>query len=208
MVELMAIRYSQQGVRATEDIDILANSRMRPSLTEKISVRLLDLDFELINQTITGNRTTGFRFEKDGVMIDVLGPDGLNESSPPKTIGSSETVAIPGGTKALNDVEKVEIKIDGTRSGTINVPMLPAAIILKACSIVKQDRDQDRQDLVVLLSCVRDPITIRAMFSRQELKHIRKAADPLEIESDDLLGIFPSGQLAEARAAFRLITAS
>ncbi len=47
MVQLRADRYDGVGARPTNDIDILANSRTRPSCTERISEKLRQLDYQL-----------------------------------------------------------------------------------------------------------------------------------------------------------------
>lgn len=47
MVQLHVARYGAGGVRPTDHLDILANSRKRPSFTERISERLAQLGFEL-----------------------------------------------------------------------------------------------------------------------------------------------------------------
>jgi len=48
MVQLHAERYGRTGARATNDTDILANSRSRPGGTERISATLTRLGFELL----------------------------------------------------------------------------------------------------------------------------------------------------------------
>ena len=75
MVALFAIE-AEQIQRPTSDIDILADARQRPSATERVTSRLLDLG--ATRATISGWKAEkGFRFEVDGSLVDVLAPDGL-----------------------------------------------------------------------------------------------------------------------------------
>lgn len=65
MVQLHAYRHGQAGVRATVDIDILADSRQQPrSLTEVVAQRLLELKFEVAQQTGLIGPPTVYRFER------------------------------------------------------------------------------------------------------------------------------------------------
>lgn len=207
MVQLHASRYEQAGSRPTEDIDILANSRQRPqSMTELIAERLVELGYEVAKRTggIT-TPTTVFRFECDGEVVDVLAPDGLGDV-PPRTLGTGETLQIPGGTQALHRTETVMVEVEGGRSGAMRCPSLSAALLLKARSIQTAHRDQDRQDLVVLLSCVDDPIAVRGQLKPSELRWLRRAAKRLRIDAPDLSDIFSGEQLARARAAYKLLS--
>ncbi|MGA8718348.1 MAG: hypothetical protein WB557_10105 [Solirubrobacteraceae bacterium] len=111
MVQLHAYRYEQRGVRPTQDVDVLADSRMRPrSLTEVIAERLLDLGYEVAQPASAIDPPTICRFEREGATIDVLGPDGM-KGTPPKTVGGFQTIQVPGGTQALARTESVEIRV-------------------------------------------------------------------------------------------------
>jgi hypothetical protein len=186
MVQLHAARHGQAGVRPTEDIDILANSRERPkSLTELIAQRLIELGYEVAQQTGLIGTPTIYRFERGGEIVDVLGPDGM-KGLPPKTVYNNETIQVPAGTQALTRTETVEVQVEGGRTGVLRCPTLPAAILLKARAIQSVQRDQDRQDLVVLLSCVDDPIDVKRQLKKTELGWLRKAGDRLRLDEPDL----------------------
>ena len=204
MVQLHAYRHGQAGVRATTDIDILANSRELPrSLTEIIAERLLVLGYQVAEQAGLSGPPTIYRFERGGEVVDVLGPDGL-KGIPPKTVGKNETFQVPAGTQALARTETVEVRVQGGRIGVLRCPSLPAALLLKARAT--HGRDQDRTDLVALLSCVDDPITLKQHFSKRELTWLRNAKN-LRIDDTDLADLFPAEQLTRARATHALLTA-
>lgn len=202
MVQLHAERYGQSGQRATTDIDILTNSRERPSVTETVAQKLLDLGFDALFSS--ADEQTLFRFKLDGKTVDVLGPDGLKGDPP--TVKPHTTLPIPGGTQALARSELVRVEVEGGRSGVIRVATLTAGILLKARSVQKKHREKDRQDLVVLLSCVEEPLEMKEEMTSKERGWLRKAAKRLRIEDDDLLDVVTADQLARARATYELLT--
>jgi hypothetical protein len=144
MVQLHAYRYGQAGIRATVDIDLLANSRHRPrSLTEEIAELLLDDGFEVSEDTRLVDPPTVYRFERSGQIVDVLGPDGTK--GPPLTVGQSQTIQIPGGTQPLKRAEVVKVRLVNGRTGVLRCPNLAGAVLLKARAIQSVSRDQDRR---------------------------------------------------------------
>lgn len=52
MVQLQAARYGATSTRPTIDIDVLANSRTRPSATERIATKLTELGFKPTEQLV------------------------------------------------------------------------------------------------------------------------------------------------------------
>jgi hypothetical protein len=206
MVQLHAYRHGQAGVRATVDIDILADSRQQPrSLTEVVAQRLLELKFEVAQHTGLVGPPTVHRFERGGEVVDVLGPDGM-KGQPPRTVANNETIQVPAGTQALARTERVQVRVLGGRVGVLRCPSLTAALLLKSRAIRIVHRDQDRQDLVVLLSCVDDPFDVKQQLTKKQLDWLQKAAVRLRIEEPDLSDLFAREQLARARAAYRLLT--
>jgi hypothetical protein len=149
---------------------------------------------------------TIYRFERDGEVVDVLGPDGLKRL-PPKTLGNNETIQVPAGTRALARTQAIEVEVAGGRTGVLRCPTLGAAILLKARAIRNRRRDQDRQDLIVLLSCVEDPIAVRQQLRKRERGWLRAAAGQLCIDDAALADLFGGEQLASARAAYALLAA-
>jgi hypothetical protein len=97
MVQLHGFEYGG-GLRPTADIDLLADARRRPEMTEQIA-RLVVAEGGQMAIPPMGNEKLGFRFELDGQTVEVLGPDGLGRD--PHTIGRHVTFQVPGGTQAL-----------------------------------------------------------------------------------------------------------
>ena len=203
MVALFALEAGQTP-RPTTDIDILGNARQRPSATQHISDQLQSLGGEL-HEPGGLQSERGFRFTVDGQIVDILAPDGLPNNRPPLTTGRLRTIQIPGGTQALQRTELVEIIVDG-HAATLRRPTLIAAILLKARALRVHSRpDDQRHDLITLLSLLDDPRTARQQLTKTELGWIRKAEFDLHLRDPDLYGSFDPERLQSAQAAYRLL---
>jgi len=204
MVALFAIE-ARQTQRATTDIDVLADARARPSGTVWATGRLEELGATL-RESQESELERGFRFDVDGQIVDVLAPDGLG---PPgaRTTGKLQTIQIPGGTQALNRTEIVEIVVDEV-AVTLRRPKLIAAILLKARALRVHSRPEDqRHDLVTLLSLLDDPRTARAEITTKEVGWMRSISERLSIDDPALGESFQDTRLRAARAAYRVLAA-
>ena len=201
MVALFAIEAGQLQ-RPTTDIDILGDARQRPSGTSAVTERLESLGGALKEASGLESQR-GFRFEVDGQIVDVLAPDGL--AAPPTTTGGMQTIQIPGGSQALQRVEAVEIVVDDTRARLLR-PTLLGAILLKARSLEVHTRTQDqREDLITLLSLLTDPRTATESMKPTERRWLRSVESALDIEDRQLESRFDPAQLRIARAAYRVL---
>jgi hypothetical protein len=206
MVQLHATRHGAPSIRPTVDIDILANSRRRPSATELIAQKLQELGFEVDQQALLVAPPTAFRFEHDGAVVDVLAPEGTGTRTPPRTIGGYRTVSISGGSQALARTERVRARLGGGQEVEVRTPSLLGAILLKARAIRSDHRDQDREDLALRLSCVDDPIGLSAQLKPTERRWLGDVAGHLRLDDADLGARLPRARLDQARASFRLLT--
>lgn len=204
MVALFAIE-AQQTQRATTDIDVLTDARARPSGTAWAAGRLKTIG-ATVRELQRAERERGFRFDFDGQIVDVLAPDGLGPSGA-TTTGKLQTIQIPGGTQALNRTEVVEIVVEDN-AVTLRRPKLIAAILLKARALRVHSRPQDqRHDLVTLLSLVDDPRAARAEIAAKEIGWLRSISDRLSIDDPALQESFEGARLRAARAAYRILVA-
>lgn len=202
MVALFAIE-AQQAQRATSDIDVLADARARPSGTRWASERLKALG-ATIRQPEGLERERGFSFDLDGQIVDILAPDGLGRTDA-TTTGKLKTIQIPGGSQALTRVEVVEVAV-GDETARLRRPKLIAAILLKARALSVHSRPQDqRHDLVILLSMLDDPRAARATISAKEVRWVRSIADRLAIDDPMFEETFDRTRLRTARVAYRLL---
>jgi hypothetical protein len=204
MVALFAIE-AQQAQRATTDIDVLADARARPSGTAWASERLRELG-ATVCEIQRSEPPRGFRFDLDGQIVDVLAPEGLGPSGA-TTTGKLRTIQIPGGTQALNRTEVVQIVIEDA-AVTLRRPTLIAAILLKARALRVHSRPEDqRHDLVTLLSLLDDPRATRTTLSSKEIGWVRSISDRLSIDDPSFQESFKAAQLRTARAAYRILAA-
>jgi hypothetical protein len=202
MVALFAIE-AQQAQRATTDIDVLADARARPSGTTWATRRLVTLGAAL-REPQTFKQEHGFRFDFDGQIVDVLAPDGLGAAGA-TTMGGLQTLQIPGGTQALNRIEIVEIVVDDN-AVTLRRPTLIAAILLKARSLRVHSRtDDQRHDLVTLLSLLDDPRAARTQITTKEIGWVRSISGRLSIDDPTFQESFETSRLRAARAAYRVL---
>jgi hypothetical protein len=203
MVQLHAYEHAASP-RPTSDIDLLGDARARPSVTEHLGQAIDELGGKLVESPSTDPELAQ-RFEIDGQTIDVLGPDGLKAS--PRTLGKQVTVQIPGGTQALHRSESVEVSIDGGPPFRVLRPSLLGAILLKARALRVHSRpDDQREDLVLLLSFVADPSALAGELSHSELRWLKDAEERLRF--DERVGRLNETTVRRARQALGLLTAS
>lgn len=206
MVQLHATRHNQLEIRVTVDVDILADSRRRPSGTERIGAQLERIGFVPAPAHILRNPTTAFRFERDGVVVDLLAPDHGGERTPPMSVRGFQTLEVAGGTQALARSETVVVRLDDSEVA-IRCPNLLGAILMKVRSVTSSHRAKDRDDLVSLLACVDDPIALQKEIKRTESGWLRRAERAVALDDPDLRGRLPAEQVEQARVAFRLLLA-
>lgn len=180
MVQLHALEHGVHEVRVTEDVDILGQTRP-PSALAEIDAALREHRFEVRGPDADGY---AYRYERDGLIVDVLSPDGLRH---PANLGASGTaVAVPGGTQALARAEAVTVRL-GERLFELRRPTLLGAILIKARSLlVHADPDAQREDLLLLLSLVTDPRAAGTELVASERRWLRKAETHLAFDAPSL----------------------
>ena len=206
MVHLFVLEHEpQRQLRATDDIDLLADSRKKPSRTERISQKLLEDGFELKKITY-GPPPTGFTFWKGGKPVDVLAPDGTKTDA--KTVGNLHTVQIPGGTQALRRAEEVEIRLTGGPTFRLQRPTLLGAVLIKARALpVHDDPEAQRHDLVQLLSLIKDPGAVARELKPGERRWLKSIEGKLwpDIDADTTLARLDETAVRRAREAYDLL---
>lgn len=201
LVALHAIEAGQRQ-RATKDIDILADARSRPSGTEWATTALTD-EGAVVRAGEMG-REFGFRFDLDGQIVDVLAPDGLGAAGA-KTMGNLKALQIPGGTQALARTEVVDLSIGG-ETVALRRPTLAGALLLKARALPVSSHPEDqRYDIITLLSLLTDPRTVRSALTANELKWLRRIDERLALDETALSETFDEDRLRVARAAYRIL---
>jgi hypothetical protein len=155
MVQLHGFEHDDDP-RATADIDVLGGARRTPKMIETMAELLVERGAEVATPP-RSNPELGYRFEFEGEIIELLGPDGLR--SDPKTTAGLSTFQAAGGTQALRRAEIVLVSLDGADPVAMRRLSLLGAILIKARVVTKR-RDgkypSDRQDLIRLLGYVED----------------------------------------------------
>ncbi len=202
MVQLYAYEYAASP-RPTTDIDVLADARRRPTVISRVAKKLSELGAELPTPPTTDPRL-GYRFEVDGQIVDILGPDGLRKR--PRTLGRFETFEIPGGSQALRRTETVAISVQGGPATMIRRPTMLGAILLKARSLMVHKRREDqRQDLILLLSFIEDPRAMADELRGSERRWLRDTRRLLRLDDPGLADRFSEEQLRLARLGLEVL---
>lgn len=105
--EIAAILEAEHGARigfATGDVDALVDVRAMIDVTLESARRLLDAGFEPDR-----GAARGYRFVRDGAIVDVLAPDNVGGRAELRTVPPDTTVQIVGGTQALARARVVEV---------------------------------------------------------------------------------------------------
>jgi hypothetical protein len=196
MVQLHAVEHGVTDVRPTSDIDVLGQARP-PGALSAIHAALRSDGFELVGPDLDGY---AHRYERDGLIVDVLAPDGI--STPPDLGTGLKAIGVPGGSQALTRSEVVTVTVEG-RSFELRRPSLLGAVLIKARSLmVHHDPDSQREDLLRLLALIEDPRGMAADLLKTERKWLRDAEPRLNLPALSPLNI---EQTRRATLAYRLL---
>lgn len=207
MVQLHGFEH-EDDLRPTVDIDILGAAKKRPAMTEQIASILVEKGAE-VAMPPRSKPDVGYRFELEGEVIEILGPDGLRAE--PKTVHGLKTFGVSGGSQALGRTEPVLVRLADSPPVVLRRPSLLGAILIKARVVAKRRKkkfDSDRQDLIRLLTYVDDP---RALAREEQLtpterKWLRNISRALNFNDPSLSALFPGDRLERAEQAFRLLS--
>jgi hypothetical protein len=209
MVQLHALE-NHSDSRPTSDIDLLGDSRQRPSMTRRIAM-ILKSRGGTMAMPPRSNRDLGYKFEVDGETVEVLGSEGVRAN--PKTVGNFTTFQVPGGSQALRRTEVIQVSLDGRAAVALRRPDLLGAILIKSRVVAKRRREKfesDRQDLILLLSFVEDPraLAVGGGLKSSERRWLRNVEKKLDFSGPVLKSLFPPQVLARAEQAYKLLIAS
>lgn len=203
MVFLHALEHSAGAPRVSTDLDVLVNARVVTGAIRSFVEAIEELGFALVGLSPDG---LAHRYQREGVSVDVLAPEGLGPRADLTTTPPGRTLEVPGGTQALARTELVSVRV-GNAEGLVPRPSLLGAIIVKAEAVRVDDAPEaQREDLAFLLSLVADPLGMSADLERKDRKRLRSRA---EMDDPDNPAWQSLGEEAAARgrAAYRLLTA-
>jgi hypothetical protein len=170
--QMVAFRASIAGVlapRTSDDLDVLSNLYVHPDAVGRCARTVRDLGFE-----VQELHTSGHRFTKGRLVVDVLAPDHPPKGTALRTVGQRVTIEVPGGTQALRRLELVPIEYAG-REALVPLPNLLGALLLKADATRRYDPDRHLLDVAFLTSLVTDPLGMRDGLSGSDPRRLRAA---------------------------------
>jgi hypothetical protein len=202
MVALHAWRAASEAQRMSRDGDVLVDVREAPAGTQAVAKYLVEQGFEL-DDPLSQGIGHGHAFKKEDVSVDVLAPDNLGSRANLSTLHQARTVSVPGGTQALHRREWIDVTL-GDRKGSIPVPDLLGAILLKAEAIGVDDvPDSQRSDLAVLLSIATERDELAARLTSAERK-LLQSLDGFGDPNNPVYEEIPRAR--EAAATYRRLT--
>jgi len=201
MVFLHAMEHGVEPPRVSTDLDVLVNARVVTGGVREFVASIEAVGFELVGASPDG---IAHRYERNGVIVDVLAPEGLGTRVDLTTTPPGRTLQVPGGTQALDRTELVPVTFGG-QSGLVPRPSLLGAIVGKAVAVEVDDvPDAQRSDLALLLSLVKDPLELADKLTRKDLRRLRSRSEMADRNQPAWTNL--SEELADrGRAAYRLL---
>lgn len=185
MVMLHAHDHGLDARRTTRDADALVDVRGLAQATRRLVVTLERLGWQLHPDHPKAD-DIGFRFAKDGLLFDVLAPDGLGQRTDLTTMPPLRTVPMTGGSRALNRTTVRDVVL-GDRVGQVPVPDLLGALVIKSRAATA-DRtptadpghrpERHPEDLAVLYACATDLRALAADTTNRDRRNLQDAPEP------------------------------
>jgi len=178
MVFLHAVEHGASPPRVSTDLDVLVNARIVTGGVAGFVAAIEQRGFSLEGTSPEG---LAHRYRREGVIVDVLAPEGLGPRTNLTTTPPGRTLQVPGGTQALTRTELLPIHTTTSR-GHAPRPALLGAIIAKALAVDVDDTpDSQRLDLAFLLSLVEEPLDLATQMTPKDRRRLRarsELADP------------------------------
>jgi hypothetical protein len=201
MVFLHAMEHGAQPPRVSTDLDVLVNARVVTGGVREFVAAIEAAGFALVGASPEG---LAHRYERGGVSVDVLAPEGLGPRTDLTTTPPGKTLQVPGGTQALDRTELVPV-VFGGQEGFVPRPSLLGAIVGKAVVVDVDDvPDAQRLDLALLLSLVDDPIELADQLTKKDRQRLR-ARSEMSDANQRAWSSLSADEADRGRAAFRLL---
>jgi predicted nucleotidyltransferase len=193
--QMIMLLEREQGVtsgRTTRDLDAIVDVRTMAGGSRTAASRLTGAGF-------APSAEHQHRFIRGGDEVDLLAPDHLGSRTDLTTIPPMTTVAIPGGSRALATRRHLVVEVTGAGSGSLPVPSVAGAIVLKVRAWQARQAPRDAGDLVRLLELVGDVDEVRDAL---KLAERRRLASVLPLADEQSTVWRTARDPANARAAF------
>jgi len=201
MVFLHAMEHGAQPRRVSTDLDVLVNARVVTGGVREFVAAIEAVGFALVGASPEG---LAHRYQRGGVSVDVLAPEGLGPRTDLTTTPPGRTLQVPGGTQALDRTELVPV-VFGEHQGFVPRPSLLGAIVGKSVAVDVDDvPDAQRLDLALLLSLVGDPIELAGQLTKKDRQRLRARSEMADADQRAWSSL-PVDEADRGRAAFRLL---
>lgn len=174
MVMLLEREVGRPSGRTTGDVDAMVDVRVLAGGTRAAAARLVAAGFE------PDGGLHPYRFHRGAEQVDLLAPDHLGRRADLTTTPPGTTTEIAGGSRALATRRVLEVQVTGVGGGSLPVPSLAGAIVLKIRAWEARQATRDAEDLVRLLALVADVELVRAelkVAERRALGRVGPLAD-------------------------------
>ncbi|MGO9179321.1 MAG: hypothetical protein ACLQBX_05155 [Candidatus Limnocylindrales bacterium] len=169
-ISLLALERGESRGRATRDIDVVIDVRVVADGAHAAAARLVQAGFDL-------SAEHPYRFTRDADRVDLLAPDNLGPRADLTTIPPATTIEIPGATRAIATRHVVSVEVVGVGSGSLSIPSLGGALVLKSAAWTSRRAERDLEDLVRLLDMVDDPAAVHAELKPAERRRLAAIAE-------------------------------
>lgn len=201
MVLLHAIEHGAALPRISTDLDLLVNARVVAGGVREFVAAIEQRGFVVEGMSPEG---VAHRYQRNGVSIDVLAPEGLGARANLTTTPPGHTLQVPGGSQALHRTELLPVEA-GQHRGLIPRPSLLGAIIAKAAAVDIDDApDAQRLDLAVLLTIVTDPTSMATELTHKDRRRLKRRSEMLAPDPGAWTYLPPEAA-DRGRAAYRLL---
>ncbi len=201
MVFLHAMEHGADPPRVSTDLDVLVNARVVAGGVREFVAAIEAAGFALVGASPDG---LAHRYQRGGVSVDVLAPEGLGPRTDLTTTPPGRTLQVPGGTQALDRTELVPV-VFGDHQGLVPRPSLLGAIVGKSVAVDVDDvPDAQRLDLALLLSLVDDPIELAEQLTKKDRQRLRARTEMADADQPAWSSLSVD-EADRGRAAFRLL---
>lgn len=133
MVFLHEVERESTDVRPTNDIDLVVDLRIEPTVLGHTHDVLAAAGF---SQDLPSPEGVAHRYRRGGATIDVLAPDHLGARAK-LSLGSGRTIEAPGTSQAFGRVSLVRVELDDETAGIVRRPTLVGALLGKATAVTE-----------------------------------------------------------------------
>ena len=133
MVFLHEVERESTDVRPTNDIDLVVDLRVEPTVLGHTHNVLAQAGF---SQDLPSAEGVAHRYRRGGATIDILAPDHMGARAK-LSLGSGRTIEAPGSSQAFGRVSLVRVELDDDIAGIVRRPTLVGALLGKASAVTE-----------------------------------------------------------------------